>query len=232
MLYPVFTSNFFSSSGLSNLGHSANPAIVDIDGDGDLDAFVGNREGNTLFLRNTGTVSTPVFAAPDTNPFGLVNVGEDANPTFIDIDGDGDGDVDAFVGNRVGDTLFFRNTGTTTSPVFAIPESNPFGLSNGGSFVSPTFVDIDGDGDADAFVGNLDGNTLLFRNTGTVSNPVFAISETNPFGLINVGFLSSPTFSDIDGDGDLDAFIGESSGNTSFFRNTGTAFNPIFAPRP
>jgi len=32
---------------------------------------------------------------------------------------------------------------------------------------------------------------------------------------------SSPVFADLDGDGDLDAFIGERYGNTFFFQNTG-----------
>ena len=42
---------------------------------------------------------------------------------------------------------------------------------------------------------------------------------TNPFGLANVGGNASPSLGDIDGDGDLDAFVGEREGNTIFFLN-------------
>ncbi len=216
-------SNLSNPFGLANVGTYANPAFVDIDGDGDLDAFVGNTVGNTLFFRNTGTASNPAFAAATTNPFGLTNVGRYANPTFVDIDGDGD--LDALLGNTVGNTLFFSNTGTTSSPAFAAAVTNPFGLTDAGIDSSPTFVDIDGDGDLDAFVGNSAGNTLFFSNTGTASSPAFAAVITNPFGLTNVGSYASPTFVDIDGDGDLDAFVGSENGNTLFFLNTSTVNN-------
>jgi hypothetical protein len=39
----------------------------------------------------------------------------------------------------------------------------------------------------------------------------------NPFGLADVGVLASPEFADLDGDGDLDAFVGDFYGNTTFF---------------
>ena len=224
---PIFTDKSFNPFDLSDVGLWASPTLVDIDGDGDLDAFVGNGYGNTWFFRNTGTASSPVLAAAITNPFGLSSVGNLANPAFVDIDSDGD--LDVLIGNNDGNTLFFRNTGTIGSPVFAAASSNPFGLSDVGSGASPTITDIDSDGDLDAFLGNSAGNTLFFRNTGTASSPVFAAAITNPFGLGAVGGRASPTFKDIDGDGDLDAFVGEQSGNTQFFRNTGTAINPMFA---
>ena len=226
MLYPKFTLIPFSSSGLSNVRSYARPAVVDIDGDGDLDAFVGNLDGDTLFYKNIGPVSSSTFGAPETNSFGLINVGRYSKPTFVDIDIDGD--LDAFVGNQDGNTLFFKNTGTFTNPVFAAPTDNPFGLSDTGYNATPTFADIDDDGDMDGFVGNRDGNTLFYKNTGTTSNPNFATAITNPFGLSDVGYSSIPTLADSDGDGDFDAFVGSTDGNTFLFENTGTSSNPIF----
>jgi large repetitive protein len=226
--------NFTTSNnnfGLTDVGLDSSPTFADIDGDGDLDAFVGANDGNTRFFQNNGTASSPNFAAPVTNPFGLVDVGLSSSPTFADIDADGD--LDAFVGEGFGNIRFFRNTGTASSPSFAAPVTNPFGLTFGitdavfGS--SPTFADIDGDGDLDAFVGPIDGNTRFFQNTGTASSPNFAAPVTNPFGLVDVGGFNSPTFADVDADGDLDAVVGESDGNTRFFQNTGTASNPSFA---
>ncbi|MEH2233749.1 MAG: cadherin-like domain-containing protein [Nostoc sp.] len=224
MADPNFIAPTTNPFGLTNVGFSATPTFADIDGDGDLDAFVGNNDGNTLFYRNSGTTTAPTFTLEATNPFGLTDVGLYAVPTLADIDGDGD--LDAFVGNNVGNTLFYRNSGTTTAPTFTLEATNPFGLTDVGSFATPTFADIDGDGDLDAFVGNSSGNILFYRNSGTTTAPTLTLEATNPFGLTDVGNVSKPTFADIDGDGDLDAFVGNSSGNTLFYRNSGTATAP------
>jgi Ca2+-binding RTX toxin-like protein len=213
--------------GLTNVGFHAASTFADLDRDGDLDGFVGNSAGDILFYRNTGTVTNPIFATPVTNPFGLNTLGSPVRPTFVDIDGDGD--LDAFVENSIGDTYFYRNTGKATEPIFATPTTNPFGLSNVGISARVTFADIDEDGDFDALAGTFEGNTLFFRNTGTVNNPIFAAPITNPFGLTDVGFVAKPTFFDVDSDGDLDGFVSNSVGDTLFYQNTGSATNPIFA---
>ncbi|MBI3387639.1 MAG: VCBS repeat-containing protein, partial [Deltaproteobacteria bacterium] len=224
------TPNFLSPFpfGLGNVGAFSSPSFADLDGDGDLDAFIGSLAGNTIYFANTGSSAAPAFAASSANPFGLAGVGGGASsPSFADLDGDGD--LDAFIGNGDGDTIYFANTGSSAAPAFAASSANPFGLADVGAFSSPTFADLDGDGDLDAFIGNLAGNTIYFANTGSSAAPAFAASSTNPFGLAAVGFRSSPAFADPDGDGDLDAFIGEREGNTFYFENTGSSAAPAFA---
>lgn len=213
--------------GLSDVGLYSAPTFAYIDGDGDLDTFIGEQHANTYFFQNNGSFSSPKFAAPQTNPFGLSNVASFSKPTFTDIDSDGD--LDAFIGANDGNTLFFQNTGSSNSPKFAAPQTTPFDLSQVGDASAPTFVDIDGDGDLDAFIGVGDGNTRFFQNNGSSSSPRFATAVTNPFGLSNVGNDSAPTFDDIDRDEDLDAFLGDSDGNTFFFQNTGSFSSPSFA---
>ena len=112
--------------GLVDMGNS--PSFVDIDGDGDLDAFIGNRDGNILFLENTTDPPKGVF-----NPFGLTKVTSYAspafaapiaqelfsginggNPSFADLDADGD--LDVFLGANTGETFFFENVGSPTLP--------------------------------------------------------------------------------------------------------------------
>ncbi len=231
---PAFAAAIINPFGLTATAGWSSPDFVDIDGDGDLDAFIGEINGNTLFFRNTGTSSNPSFAAAVTNPFSLTDVGNDANPTFVDIDGDGD--LDAFVGNERGYSNFFRNTGSAVNPVFAAPISNPFGLFSVGAYgVSASFVDIDNDGDLDALLGwggdyNSPDGALFFRNIGTVNAPTFYFDSQNPFGLSSVGrYYISPTFVDIDDDNDLDIFVGNSTGDSVFYQNAGIGSSPHFS---
>ncbi|MFN9659941.1 MAG: FG-GAP-like repeat-containing protein [Cyanobacteriota bacterium] len=208
---------------LPDVGFNASPAFADIDTDGDLDAFIGNEDGNTLFFRNTGTRFNAAFAASSVG-FNLSDVGSNASPAFVDIDADGD--LDALIGNHEGKVVFFRNSGTSTSAAFT-GSSIGAGLPAVDFYASPSLADIDGDGDFDAFVGNGDGNSIFFRNTGTPASPAFA-GGSIAFNLPRVGNHASPSLADMDGDGDLDAFIGTIYGNTLFFRNSGTA--GLFSP--
>ena len=107
------------------------------------------------------------------------------------------------------------------APAFAAPSTNPFGLADVGFRAAPAFADLDGDGDLDALVGNSLGNTLFFRNTGSAVAPAFAAPSTNPFGLADVGSQAAPAFADLDGDGDLDAFVGELRAAPSSSRTPG-----------
>ena len=170
--------------GLADVGSVNSPSFVDIDGDGDLDAFVGENNGYVKYFENTGSSSSPAFATSSDNPFGLADVGNNSSPSFVDIDGDGD--LDAFVGATDGNVKYFENTGSSSAPAFATSSDNPFGLADVGGSSAPSFVDIDGDGDLDAFVGATDGNVKYFENTGSSSAPAFATSSDNPFGLVTV----------------------------------------------
>jgi len=199
-------------------GYGGFSAMVDIDGDNDLDGFAGNYDGTISFLRNTGTATHPAFAAPITNPFGLKDVGSKSVPTFVDIDNDGD--FDALVGNNGGNTRFFRNEGTANNPVFVAAGINPFGLVDVGFRASPTFADIDKDGDLDAFIGYNNIYTWFFENTGTISNPIFTTNNS-------LGFWGYANFADIDNDGDLDVFSSLYDG-VVFYRNIGTINNPHY----
>ncbi|MEG4986476.1 FG-GAP-like repeat-containing protein, partial [Microcoleus sp. BR0-C5] len=208
-------------NGLTNVGNSASPTFVDIDGDGDLDAFVGALDGNTRYYQNTGTANAPAFAAPQINPNGLTNVGSVAAPTFVDIDGDGD--LDAFVGASDGNTRYYQNTGTANAPAFAAPVTNPNGLTDVGILAAPTLVDIDGDGDLDAFVGAADGNTRYYENAPIVS---IAAGTTPAEGGANGTFTL--TLSDIAPDGFTVAYTvaGSATNGTDYTTLSGTVTIP------
>lgn len=223
---PAFDAAFLHAFGLNRAGTAPAPALADLDGDGDLDALVGEYYGNLFFLENTGTATAPAFAARRRNPFGLSQLGYESTPTLADLDGDGDFDV--LAGDEDENLYFFWNTGTPTAPAFALPVTNPFGLTPTGKYSAATTGDLDGDGDLDLVVGAQHGNISVFENTGTVTAPAFAAPATNPFGLTMVVGESAPAMADVDGDGDLDVFVGSYSGSLSFFENTGTPTTPSF----
>ena len=137
------------------------------------------------------------------------------------MDIDGDGDLDALVGEGAGNINFLLNVGTSTTAIFNLsPDTAPFGLSDVGGFSVPSFADIDGDGDFDAFVGESDGNINFFINVGTSTAADFNLSSTTaPFGLSDIGGFSFLSFADIDSDGDLDAFVGEDDVTINFLNN-------------
>ncbi len=213
--------------GLVSTFEYAMPAFADLDGDGDLDLLVGEYYGSMQYFENTGTSSSPNFASPSRNPFGIVSTSYLAYPNFADMDNDGD--LDLFVGEVFGGMKYFENKGSSTSPQFIAPVMNPFGLSSTLGFAVPVACDLDGDGDLDLLVGETYGVLQYFENTGSVSSPVFAAPVQNPFGLTSGSYISAATVSDIDNDGDLDVIVGEAYGALQYFENTGSVTTPYFA---
>ncbi len=146
--------------------------------------------------------------------------------------GDLDGDLDALVGNRDGFITYFKNTGPPTAPTFVqqTGPANPLDGVNVGSLSTPCLGDVDGDGDLDAVVGELDGFLNYYQNTGTARAPVFVeqTGPANPFNGVEL-YISAPSLGDVDGDGDLDAVVGERDGFLNYFKNVGTATTPSYA---
>lgn len=164
------------------------------------------------------------------NPFNGVDVGLFSAPCFVKLDGDGD--FDACVGDMYGMLHYYKNTGTVTAPVMTeqFGSANPMNTIDAGWNAMPAFTDIDNDGDYDLFIGRSDGDILYYKNTGNSSSPVFTqqTGAANPLSSVNVGQYSAPAFTDIDGDGDKDVFIGSSLGSIYYYRNTGTPGSPVF----
>ncbi|MEL6615165.1 MAG: FG-GAP-like repeat-containing protein, partial [Bacteroidota bacterium] len=226
---PTFAAAQTNPFGLTDVGYYSAPGVADLDGDGDLDVLAGEYDGNLFYFENTtGAGNTPTFAAAQTDPFGLADVGRYSALSVADLDGDGD--LDVLAGEYDGSFFYFENT-VVTPPAFAAAQTNPFGLTRLTVESKLSVADLDGDGDLDVLAGDRTGDFFYFENTAGAGNtPTFAAAQTNPFGLTDVGFYSTPAMADLDGDGDMDVLAGESRGDFVYFQNTAGAGNtPAFA---
>ncbi|HNP06646.1 MAG TPA: MopE-related protein [Cyclobacteriaceae bacterium] len=219
-----------------NFAYEAKSATADLDNDGDLDVMVGFDDGYFIYFENIGDATSPSFAAFQKNPFSLVGLGFNTNPTPEFVDLDNDGDFDLMSGSRTGDFYYFENIGTATAPSFAARQDNPFSLTQLTAQFSTNslieFADLDNDGDMDLLSGHDFGDFYYFENIGTAVGPVFAAVQTNPFALTTVQNGNSfPALADLDNDGDLDLLSGTGSYRFDYFENVGTAASPSFGPK-
>ena len=127
-------------------------ALVDVDGDGDLDVYLVQAgtlydepaappPGNRLFINEGGRFA----AAPDAN-------GADDSGYGMGVaagDYDNDGDIDLYVTN-VGPNVLYRNDGSGRFEDVTATA----GVADPGWSTSATFTDFDNDGDLDLFFTN------------------------------------------------------------------------------
>jgi len=195
------------------------PAFADMDGDGDLDLWVADDRTPLLYYENTGTATTPQFAAGVVTPFGIQLTPGAAYFRLAAADLDNDGDTDLLLGNAFGGFNYLENTGTSAAPTMGTATINPFGLSIFPYYAAPALADLDGDGDLDLLVGGSYGIINYHQNTGSVTNPTFASRIADPFGIDPSPSYSTVALADLDGDGDQDLTIGAFSGDFIYQEN-------------
>tara|TARA_Y100001970_G_scaffold258495_1_gene338468 strand:+ start:2253 stop:4172 length:1920 start_codon:yes stop_codon:yes gene_type:complete len=225
LLYENVNGNFYLNSddfmNSIDLNSNSAPQMVDIDSDGDLDLFIGQDydtstfpiRGRIYFFRNIGNSNENIFELEE-NAFLGTDIGTSLVPSFADIDSDGD--LDIFIGNYNGDILFYKNFGTSTSFDFIYESTLPnIDLQ---SYSSPSFSDIDSDGDLDLFIGDNSGKIYFYENIGNELEFQFQLIDDN-FLNIDVGSRSAPNFIDMDSDGDEDLILGSHNQNIKIYDN-------------
>ncbi|MGQ7848746.1 thrombospondin type 3 repeat-containing protein [Granulosicoccus sp. 3-233] len=168
--------------------------LADLDGDGDLDAFMGGAYGSQVFL-NDGS-----------GEYATTGQSLDAGYYISLADMDGDGDVDVYSSNNTGGTVLLN-------------DGAGFFVSSGQSGLDSGLVDlgdVDGDGDNDVLLSRVNGSfTKIWLNDG-----FGFLTDTlqNNFGTSG----TEVALLDLDGDGDLDAFLLEFGGNSRVLSNDGS----------
>src|SRR5262249_52857627 len=195
---------------------AGNVRFADIDANGTNDMFYGDLFSHGIFfMENTGTPTVPHLTCASNRypPDGSLVTAGFNEPVFVDIDGDGKLDLFVAVQNNAGRHAFwyYENAGTPSVADYRLRTKDFISNLDGGNNPPAAFVDIDGDGDADLYVGSLEGSLWFFRNTGTSQSPSFTLVDTVTAG-VSGGFNYAPAFVDIDGDGDKDLFIGRLDG--------------------
>lgn len=87
-------------------------------------------------------------------------------------------------------------------------------------YLSPTFADLDDDGDMDMVVGMWQGAVVALRNgtDGTIGN-YQNWDGADPFAAVDVEAMATPGMTDLEGDGDLDLVVGNGTGEIHVYRN-------------
>jgi len=225
---PSFSSAQLNSFSLSGTEPKCSASLGDLDNDGDLDLLCGLESGGFLYYENIGTISSPSFSSPISNPFNMSFVNFYTTSALVDLDNDGD--LDVMAGTYNGSFFFIENIGSASSPNYDTPVVNPFGLSSLSANTTLEFVDLDTDGDMDIMASDYGGYPHgvwhYIENTGTASTPNFTSLVTNPFSITAItGYFAYPCFGDLDADGDMDLLgaeygTGSPSGAFYYFENT------------
>jgi hypothetical protein len=216
-------------------GYSCDCDFGDLDDDGDQDLFwstygpsLDGYRPSLVFLNDGGGVFDELY--PWADPAADIQM----HATDVDlVDFDGDFDIDVAVSSRNSQARVFANNlaqALGTTPFTDITQQAL--VATGAGYASDynyevEYGDADGDGDFDLWMASYGWNTgsgkdSLLRNDGSASGIPFRFSK-QPAWIPQTesdGNASHQTFTDHDGDGDLDVFTASWGGLSRLFTSS------------
>lgn len=202
-------------------------AAGDYNADGFTDLLYGSGNGVT-FMRSNGDFTFTEFSGPE-DVFSQ-------RSNFVDINNDGH--LDAFVCHDINPNVYYINDGNgnlifhqTNTP------GAPYNLGDypsGGNYGS-VWIDYDNDRDMDMFIAKCGGETArhinqMHTNDGKyeTDNTIISYTENaSTIGLADPMQTWSSAWGDFDNDGDMDVFVGASTGSHKLMRNNNGVFENV-----
>jgi hypothetical protein len=196
--------------------------FVDINNDGNLDAFVCHDVEPSVYYFGDGNGNLEYHKSNETGGLGLADYFSGGNYGSVWIDYDNDHDIDMFIAKcggsneRSSDQLYRNNGDGTFTEVGA--DAN---LRDPMQTWSSAWADYDNDGDMDVFVGASSGSHKLAQNNGdgtfTDVTAGSGFDTFTPTSIENVCY-------DFNNDGYVDVF---GAGETIMFNNGDMTFTPF-----
>ena len=197
-------------------------SFLDLDGDGDLDLFMADRNGANRMFRNDGTGFVDIA-----EKVGLADKRFTVGVCWANYDKDGD--FDAFVANQDGGTdAFYKNDKGQFTDIAPQLKMDQPGRAKDEGGVGCSVGDYDNDGNLDIFVATY-GENLLYRGDGKGA----FTNVASAMGFTGKGHNVGASWGDYDNDGLLDIFVADYHDNEPhnfFFRNTGKGFVNVITP--
>jgi hypothetical protein len=187
-------------------------ALGDLDGDGDLDAYLANGE-NEVPVPDTVWFNDGQGRFADSGQ----QIGDHETLQVLLADIDLDGDLDALAAGTSG-LLIYHNDGKGD---FASGRRALEGIRGGYVPVAPAVGDLNGDGYPDVIAGGCCSETAIYADNHRVSTPpvdTLWLSDGQG-GFVDSGQVfdvygtTSVALGDLDGDGHLDAYFANAASN-------------------
>lgn len=217
---PVFSfvdDNYFNLTSLG-FGLRSVPTFGDLDNDGDKDMLIGIENGSLVYVENQSTGSGSVFSTTvqnyTDNNGQTISTGVFSFPQLFDLNKDGL--LDLIIGTKTGELIYYRNTGTASSPEFTLHNSLLGNIdvnttSSPDGYAAPHFFLLNDT--TYLFLGDKDGRMNFISGIDGNLDPSQSFTvESNNFLGINTEGYSSFWVADMNSNGDLELYAGQDLG--------------------